>query len=113
MTDEEFELLGEPRMTMAQFWIEEKLAEEEALQSVDNSSTMQGRRGEPMETTHKELIDGLESLVDRDLMKQRSADKIVKHYQDADLPDWLDEVVLQSIYKERGLTEDGKEPANE
>ncbi len=29
--NEEFELLGEPRMTMAQFWIEEQLAEQEEL----------------------------------------------------------------------------------
>ena len=29
INNEEFEMLGEPRMTMAQFWIEEKLAEEE------------------------------------------------------------------------------------
>jgi hypothetical protein len=29
--NDEFELLGEPRMTMAQFWIEEQLAEQEEL----------------------------------------------------------------------------------
>ncbi len=31
MNNEEFEMLGEPRMTMAQFWIEEQLAEQEEL----------------------------------------------------------------------------------
>ena len=29
MNNDELELLGEPRMTMAQFWIEEQLAERE------------------------------------------------------------------------------------
>ena len=34
LESEEFELLGEPRMTMAQFWIEEQLAEREYDQEI-------------------------------------------------------------------------------
>ncbi len=82
-------------MAMAQFWIEEQLAEQE-------EETVS------LEAPHQKLIDGLTNLVLRELMTQDEAQDFIRWYQKQSLPDSIDESALRAIYKDYGLNEEGK-----